>query len=371
MNAILTQSQLNRLVETTEHRNQQFQEKYDSMSVDAKKIFNQLSEILYKDSKEKLNEAWYNTLGDVVGIFDPTGLVDIANGLSYVYQGDYFFGMLSMISAIPYVGDAVAKPLMLAGKGSKLIKNTDIALKLAKAGKTVEATKIISDAAKSNSIMAKLFGAIRRWSPKLKQIIDKIPGGKLSSGLRNTLKDWISLFEKVGSGTQKASAIARRAIKNPLTQRETISTLQKIKSAVKQDGRLFREFGGSGAKGLQGIKNYKASGVPRLFGNKATRSLMVRTKFWFGFLDYLGLGNFVGVDELKNKMGTEFDEKMNQYSQTTQAQKNWNDEFGNVPDETIDTETSTQTQTPNNTSSDMTKDFLTNMIFGPLTGKFA
>jgi hypothetical protein len=66
-------------------------------------------------------------------------------------------------------------------------------------------------------------------------MIDKIPGGKLSAGLKNTLKDIISLFEKVGSGSQKASAIARRAAKTTMTAKETETVLKQIQNAVKQD----------------------------------------------------------------------------------------------------------------------------------------
>jgi hypothetical protein len=373
MEAIITETQLQKIVDTNlmEQRNNEFQGKYNSMSDEAKTIFNEIYNDLYPNSNGVLSEAWYNTLGDVVGIFDPTGLVDIANGLSYLYQGDTFFGMLSMISAIPYVGDIAAKPIMMAGKGSKLVKSTNSALRLAKAGKTAEAGKIIADAAKSDSMMGKLMGMVRRWAPKLKQIIDKIPGGKLSSGLRNTLKDWVTLFEKVGSGTQKASAIARRAVKKPLTQKETINVLKQMQTAVKQDSKLFRSFGGDAAKGLKGLKNYKAGGVPRLFGNRATRSLMTRTKFWAGFLDWLGVANFVGPEELKQKMGAAFDEKMNQYSQTGEAQQNWNEDFANVPDDTMGGETMTNDTMDGGTQeteTDWTKDIINKLVFGPLTG---
>jgi hypothetical protein len=370
MEAIITETQLQKIVNINlmEQRKNEFQEKYDLMSDEAKEIFNELYESLYEDSKETLSEAWYNTLGDVVGIFDPTGLVDIANGLSYIYQGDTFFGMLSMISAIPYVGDAFAKPIMMVGKGSKLVKNTNSALRLAKAGKTVEATKIIADAAKSDSLMGKLLGAVRRWSPKLKEIIDYIPGGKLSSGLRNTLKDWVTLFEKVGLGTQKASAIARRAIKKPLTNAETINVLKQMEKAVAQDGRLLRNFGGDAAKGLKGLKNYKAGGVPRLFGNRAIRSLMTRTKFWAGFLDWLGVANFIGPEELKNQMGANFDEKMNQYSQTSEAQQNWNDDFADVPDDTMGSDRMGDDVESQSGKKDWTKEIVNKLVFGPITG---
>ena len=142
-----------------------------------------------------------------------------------------------------------------------------------------------------------------------------------------------------------------------------------IRNAAKEDKRLFRDFGGDAAKGLQGLKNYKASGMPRLFGNKAVRSLMRRTKFWAGFLDYLGIGNFVGPDDLKAKM-PDFDEKMNQYSQTKQAKQNWDADFANIPTEPSPNMEPEQPETSGGQEqgTDFGKDFLTNLVFGPITG---
>jgi hypothetical protein len=68
------------------------------------------------NEKKVVNEAWYNTVMDVLGIADPTGIVDIVNGISYFSQGDHLFGLLSLISAIPYAGDVVAKPVLGALK---------------------------------------------------------------------------------------------------------------------------------------------------------------------------------------------------------------------------------------------------------------
>lgn len=372
MEAILTESQLEKLItfNLMEQRKNEFQDKYDSMSDETKTIFHELCETFYPETKGIIIEAhWLNYVGDIVGIFDPTGLVDIANGLSYLYQGDTFFGMLSMISAIPYIGDAFAKPFLMAGRGSKIVKDVNAGLKLVKAGKTAEASKVISDISKSNGLMANLLSKIRQWAPKLKNMIDNIPGGKLSGGLKNTLKDIISIFEKVGSGAQKASAIARRAAKKTMTAKESEAVLKQIEKAVAQDGRLLRNFGGEAAKGLKGLKNYKMSGVPRLFGNKATRSLMRRTKFWAGFLDWLGVANFVGPDELKQKMGTDFDEKMNQYAQTGEAQQNWNDDFANVPEDTMGPETTNTGTQPQENESDWTKNIINSLVFGPITGQ--
>jgi hypothetical protein len=322
--------------------------------------------VLETENPDLLNEAqWWNAIGDVLGIFDPTGAVDVINGLDYLRQGDTFFAMLSFISVLPYIGDVAAKPIMMAGKGSKLYKTANQAAKLAKTD-PIRATKMLETVANSSSASRYLFGKARSWAPKVKKMLDMIPGGKLMPGLINTLKDYISLFEKMGAGTQKASAMIRRAAKNPMTTKEVQTLAKQVQTAVSKDGRLFRELGGASAKGVAGIKNYKMSGIPRLFGNKATRSLMRRTKFWAAFLDYIGVANFVGPDELINQMGEEqFNKSMNDYAQTNQAKQSWQDDFGNVQPEQPTPSAETNTTTNSNQKS-QSQDFLTDMLFGPL-----
>lgn len=317
---------------------------------------------LLNEDDTLLNEAWWNTLGDIVGIFDPTGVVDIVNGADYIRQGDTFFGMLSIISAFPYFGDVVAKPILMAGKGSKLVKTANDAIKLAKVGNEVKAIAMLKNVSNSSSLTRKLFGTYRRWAPKLKELISKIPGGKLSAPLKQTINDAIDLFGKVGAGTQKASSMIRRAASKPMTKQETINLAKQVKKAVEQDGKLFRTYGGQSAKGLKGIANWKLGGVPRLMGNRAVRSLMVRTKFWAGFLDYIGVANFVGPDEYINKVGEEaFNQSMNDYVKTPEAEKHWGDDFSGAQEETQTQQTQKQT-----TTKTPTQDILSDLLFGPL-----
>jgi hypothetical protein len=371
MELILTESQLiqvTKIMKSDTDRISSFETKYNQLSESQKIEFEELFRELNEAPDDVITEAkWWNFLGDVVGIFDPTGVVDIINGLDYIRQGDTFFGMLSMVSAIPYVGDLVAKPIIMAGKGSKLYKTANAAAKVAKTN-PAKATKMLESVANSSSISKTLFGKVRTWAPKLKQLIDKIPGGKLSGGLKNTLKDYVSLFEKVGAGTQKASTMIKRAAKNPMTSVEVQNLAKQIKNVVKQDQRLFRDFGGVTAKGLSGIKNYKMSGVPRLFGNKAVRSLMRRTKFWAAFLDWLGVANFVGPDEMINKMGPEqFNEKMNEYTQTQTAQQAWQEDFSGVEDEPMTSEPTSTQQTTAGKAETMAKDVFSDWLFGPIS----
>jgi hypothetical protein len=291
-------------------------------------------------------------------------------------QGDKFYAILSFIAAVPIIGDWIGKGFMLTGRGSKVVKSTDAALKVASKGTPQAiklATKMIKDISKESGLMAKLLGTVRQWVPKLIDIIDNIPLGKLGQPLKNTVKDWLRLFSNAGAGSAKAVELAK-AYKG-LTKTDAIKVLTDMKAAVKADTRLFRDFGGDAAKGLSGLKNYKMSGMPRLFGNKATRSLMRRTKFWTGFLDYIGLGNFVGPDETIRQMGPkEFNEKMEEYARTAGAKQNWEDDFKDVPEEEgLYTEpdfdgndNSQPSKTPTNYE-EQGKNFLTNLLFGPLT----
>jgi hypothetical protein len=56
---------------------------------------------------------------------------------------------------------------------------------------------------------------------------------------------------------------------------------------------------------------------------------MNRSKWYLGFLDFIGLGNFVGPDELDEKMGKkEVESKLQEYSNTPESKKLWGDDFG-------------------------------------------
>jgi len=380
MKIVINESDLKKVINTInseEHAITELKERYSNMSDDDKELCVSLIEYFNPHLKLQLNEAeWYNTVLDILGVVDPTPIVDTLNGISYLKQGDKFYAMLSFISAVPYVGDAIGKGVMLAGRGSKVVKSTDAALKLANKGTPEaisQATKMIENIGKENGLMAKLLGTVRQWVPKLIDIIDNIPLGKLGQPLKNTVKDWLRLFSKAGAGSAKAVGLAKTF--RGLTKTDAIKVLTDMKSAVKADTRLFREFGGTAAKGLSGMKNYKMSGMPRLFGNKATRSLMRRTKLWTGFLDYIGVGNFVGPDETIRRMGPkEFNEKMEEYAKTAEAKKNWENDFKDVPEEeglytepNFDGDDNSQPSKSSTNYEEQGKNFLTNLLFGPIT----
>jgi hypothetical protein len=67
-------------------------------------------------------------------------------------------------------------------------------------------------------------------------------------------------------------------------------------------------------------------------------------------------------------MGEAFNEKMNQYSQTGEAQQNWNEDFAYVPEDTMAPETPDTNMGSQQGETDWTKSIINNLVFGPLTG---
>ena len=281
-------------------------------------------------NEEQLNEdTWMNTAAGVVGLFDPTGIVDFLNGVSYLYQGDYLFGLLSMISVFPFFGDAIAKPVMgslkVAGKGVGL---TDDALRLVKAGKSAEAAKLLKQAGTQSDDIARLIGSSDKWGAKVMDTVNAIPGSKMAPRARKLVGDYVDLF-KGAKATQQTAKVAGKVddliTKFPkLTKADQIKNLNMIRKGF-ADVKGFSSFKLTNP----GFMGTIAGGVPRFWGNRGVRSVMNRSKWYLGFLDFLGLGNFVGPDELDKQMGKEeVEDKLKEYSGTSDSKKLWGEDFG-------------------------------------------
>lgn len=282
-----------------------------------------ITEQLKSNNKEIITEAeWYNLVGDILGIADPTGIVDVVNGISYFSQGDHLFGLLSIISAIPYAGDVVAKPVMGSLKiGGNATKGLSSAMKLAKAGKTVEASAALAKLAEKPGVVGKFLQSANSWAPKVAKKIELLPGGVLK-GFKKTIIDYLKLLENAGAKSLKFQGNVKALLKSP--------TAKNIKTSVPMlQNFLKTEKIASGLAKKGPLANIFLGGAPRLFGNRRMRILMRQTKWWLGFLDYIGVANFVGPDELAAKMSeSEITQKMNQYNQTPEAKKYAEEDFG-------------------------------------------
>jgi hypothetical protein len=291
-----------------------------------------IQEKILQENKIQLNESeWYNTVGDVLGLLDPTPTIDFINGLSYISQGDYLFGLLSLISAVPYLGDAVAKPVTGALKiGGDATKEINLALKASKAGNFVRAEEILTKLAGEPGVIGNFVRTGDSWAPKVKNVIDRVPFGPFK-GLRNTVNGWFDLFS---SASKNSKAIATTAGGLATKMASTISKEEKVAllSSFLKDAKSTNFF--NKANFTQSPKSFMNvwGGMPRLFGNANARALVRKTKFWLGFLDYVGLGNFVGPDEVAEKLGGEdaMKKKFDEYLKTPEAAAHFNDDFQSI-----------------------------------------
>lgn len=298
----------------------------------------QLNEVIKKVKSNQLNEAWYNTVLDVVGWLDPTGIADTLNGVIYLTQGEYLFGFLSFVGAIPYAGDVVAKPIMYALKAGKpSAKALNGVMKLSKAGKPVEAATELAKLSASGGLIGWFTKQMGKLAPKLEELIKAMPGGVLK-GFKNTLLEWIDLFKK-GATSSKAvrnqAADLAKGIEGVkaggavvrLSKKEQIKRLENLIQLSKQTPGMF-----SGYRTGNKILSWKTfwGGMPQLMGrNRSVRALMRKTKWYLGLLDFLGIANFVGPDELQQQLGdSKFEQSIGEYNNTDQAKQYAQEDFG-------------------------------------------
>lgn len=271
------------------------------------------------EKKPLISEAaWWNTLGDVVGIFDPTGVVDIVNGLDYIRQGDHLFGILSMVSAIPYIGDLFAKPVIgvmkLGGEGAKILRGAKTSTELANAGKQVpQFGKFLKN---SDEVLPKLVQILKKG--------EKIP---VIGGLMKVINEWIILLSKGAKEYKLTTTGGKRATKTGIVSNEKINLLGAIKDILKPGAKTktFRSY-----KDLDPSlwSKYGFGGIGRVWGNRSVRSLMRRTKWYLGLLDYLGIGNFIGPDELDAKFGKNtVVNEIQKYALTPKSKEAWDSDF--------------------------------------------
>ena len=350
------------------------EEKWNKLSKEDKIFVFEFAKKIYPEQTKLIKESkWYNTIGDVVGIFDPTGIVDIVNGISYWRQGDKLYAILSFVSAIPYLGDLIAKPVIgvmkLGGGAAKAFKAATL---------TGDAVKIAGTAKRAGGPIAKMVETAPTWGEKLvtalKGSIGRVP--LLGSGLVKVIEEYVQIFGKAGKEMKAGTEIGKGIVKSE----KALSAVEKeelLKQMSKdQSFRGFRDLGTGKNSWLSFMKSDASlgakfyAGVPRIFGgNPATRSLMKRTKFYAGFLDWLGVGNFVGPDELE-KMYPDVEKQYEQYAQLPESQNLWNQEFasGQTTQTTVASELPSLSTAKQSTSTAVKTDAFTSLISSLLGG---
>ncbi len=302
-----------------EHKNI-LNEKWSKLSKGERIFVLEFLKVVYPNKSKLIQESkWYNTLGDIAGIFDPTGVIDVINGISYWRQGDKLFAVLSWISVVPLIGDAIGKSVMgalkIGGDTAKVFKSAALA---------GDAAKVAETASKSGGAIAKFVETSPSWGTKLLEVIKKA-GNKVPilRRLFKLIEEYVSVFTTAGKEMKLGAEVTKG-----------IGAAEK--ETLKNTFRGFRDFGGFKNKYFKYITSKDVSlwkkftaGAPRIFGgNPATRSLMRRTKWYLGFLDFLGVANFKTTpDELMAEYPN-IEQQVNKYNQTDMAQQNWSQDFG-------------------------------------------
>jgi hypothetical protein len=334
----LTESQVkDRIIEIyNEEYSKIIEEKWNGLSKNDKIIVVEMLKTIYPEKAKTLNESkWYNTVGDIVGIFDPTGVVDLVNGVSYWRQGDKLFAVLSWISVVPLLGDAIAKPvvgvLKAGGAATKAFRGAVVA---------GDAVKIAETAKVAGGPVAKMVEKAPSWGSKLMDVlkasVGKVPG--IGMPMVKAVEEFVGIFTKASRELKMPTNVVKDGkLVNVEKSLSSAEKTQLMKQLEKEQGKMFRGHKDVKNSWLKYMKSDAtlgqkiSAGVPRIFGgNPATRSLMRRTKTYLGFLDWLGIGNFIGPDELLSQVPNA-EEKWDQYSQTPEAQQTWSNEMGEVP----------------------------------------
>jgi hypothetical protein len=333
-----------------------------------------LIEVNSPSNAKLLQEKWYNTVMDVLGLVDPTPIVDTVNAISYFSQGETLFGVLTLIAAVPgYVGDLVTKPVIGALKiGNTAGKELKVALDMAKDGKTAEAIPKLAELAKDPGIIGKFLRSAESWGPKVTSWIDKLPAGPFK-GMKNTIKDYFALLTSAASKSSKFQREVKALLNAPTASNFTKS-IPMLQSYLKNTS-IFKTADLT-KPGF--FSQVFFGGLPRLFRSSEGRGvkiLMGKTKFWLGFLDYLGIGNFIGPEELSKHLGGDdaMASKLEQYQQTPKAKEYYDKDFRNSEGQQQQGQQQTQQQSTSTqtTKSNPIGDFFKSVLGGEATAAAA
>jgi hypothetical protein len=322
-----------------------------------------LNVIKRKVQEEKnLHESVWGDIGlELLGIVDPTGIVDIINGVRYFSRGDYLFGTLSFISALPILGDVVAKPVMgalrIGGGAADMLKKAE---SLAKAGKTADAALELEKVAKQPGVVGSFVAKAADWAPDVKSRLDVLPGG-IFKGFRNTINDWLTLLERAGAKSTKLRAEAGKlASMKTISQADQVRNINQLQDFLK----TTKVYDPAALTKRGAMSQIFLGGAPRLLGDRRMRILIRQTKYWLGFLDWVGIVDATSPEEVIQKLGGEDEvaRKMEEYNKTAEAQKYASEDFPDIKQSEVSKTTSTPTKKSDTNIVDFVGDLFSNNL---------
>ena len=139
--------------------------------------------------------------------------------------------------------------------------------------------------------------------------------------MKKTIMDYFTLL---GSASQKSMKLQSniKALLNAPTAKNMQTSIQMLKNLLKNTKAV--DVAALSKPGM--FRQVFFGGLPRIFRSpegRRIRILMQQTKWWLGFLDYIGFGNWVGEEEVIKKLGSEaeYQKAIERYQQTPEAKK--------------------------------------------------
>lgn len=190
------------------------------------------------------------SVADVVSIFDPTGIVDLVNGIFYYYFKDYFSAFFSFLGAAltmggllltaSVAGAAVGVPMEVAGKAAQTLKVA------AKAGKVSEAA--VKDIAIGTKMAAPALG-------KIAKTVENIPfiGGAARWLTKSTDNVAALATKETATITDVSKAVGSTSTEmanNPVVKGFTSRVVDVVKKQGFKPSKLQVGFAGLGAYGI-------------------------------------------------------------------------------------------------------------------------
>lgn len=301
-------------------------ESFENMDSNEKKLFTNFVRNVYPTNNTLVNESTMNLILDVMGIFDPTGIVDVVNGFSYYKQGENLFAILSWIAALPVLGDIVAKPVLFLFKSGN---KTALAFKTAVETKNVNAmTKI----AQESPEIEKLVMSSNEWGQKLMAGFSKgmsfIPF--IGKSISKTISELVTLFGTVAKDTQIGKKVALSGVAGQigrkLSQEEKLKFLKGL-----ENYKIFKDFKIADPTFFEKIKG----GFPKFWGNRDLRSLFGRTMFYTGLLKWLNKDEKTTPEEL-SKQESNLENKIKSFANTPEGKTLWSQEMSTNKDVLFD-----------------------------------
>lgn len=318
-------------------------ETWSKLNVEEKELVLELYKILHPEKRKQIDEGvmdWVQTGLDIGGIFDPTGILDLTNAVIYFSKGDILFGMLSLVAVIPYAGDVIAKPILLAAKaGAKEFKIMSTAVKTKNASKIAEAANSMKGSKIGKTIFDFLDNFNKGLGEKVLNILQKGKNIPIVGKFFTTIEEWIKLFKNAAKEMKiptKTKTFEKEIVQNgkvigkmkgTLKGQELVDWKNTVKEMFKPFGSkygttAFRQMAKTGKLPITSLSNvYK-----NIIRVPETRKLMGKTKLFLRFLDHLGISNYVGPDQLE-EMVPNASEKFGEFVNTPEGSAAFNEEI--------------------------------------------